>query len=48
MRVIRHWNKLTSMVVGAPSLEAFKVRMDGTLSNLDLWVVLLLIAGGWN
>jgi len=31
---VRHWNRLPSEVVDAPSLETFKVRLDGTLSNL--------------
>ena len=34
VRVVRHWNRLPSEVVDAPSLEAFKVRLDGALSNL--------------
>ncbi|KFW74618.1 hypothetical protein N305_02522, partial [Manacus vitellinus] len=33
-RVIRHWNMLPREVVDAPSLEVFKARLDGTLSNL--------------
>ena len=33
MRVVRHWNRLPE-VVDAPSLEAFKARLDGALSNL--------------
>ena len=33
-RVVRHWNKLPSKVVDASSLEAFKARLDGALSNL--------------
>ncbi|KFW07828.1 hypothetical protein N327_01742, partial [Fulmarus glacialis] len=34
MRVVRHWNGLPRDVVDAPSLEAFKARSDGALSNL--------------
>ncbi|KFR07973.1 hypothetical protein Y956_07078, partial [Nipponia nippon] len=34
LRVVRHWNKLPREVVDAPSLEAFKARLDGALSNL--------------
>ena len=34
VRVIRHWNRLLSEVVDALSLEAFKARLDGALSNL--------------
>jgi len=34
MRVMRHWNKLPREMVSAPSLETFKVRLDGVLSNL--------------
>ena len=34
MRVMKHWNKLLREVVDAPSLETFKVRLDGALSNL--------------
>ncbi|KFW73325.1 hypothetical protein AS28_09021, partial [Pygoscelis adeliae] len=31
LRVVKHWNRLPR---DAPSLEAFKVRLDGALSNL--------------
>jgi len=31
--------------VGAPSLEVFKARLDGALSNLDQWKVCLPAAG---
>ncbi|KFQ97454.1 hypothetical protein Y956_02603, partial [Nipponia nippon] len=34
MRVVRHWNRLPREVVDAPSLEAFKARLDGALSSL--------------
>ncbi|KFP20577.1 hypothetical protein Z169_09682, partial [Egretta garzetta] len=34
MRVVKHWNKLPREIVEAPSLEAFKARLDGALSNL--------------
>ena len=34
MRVVKHWNGLPKEVVAAPSLETFKVRLDGALSNL--------------
>ncbi|KFP57924.1 hypothetical protein N323_05015, partial [Cathartes aura] len=34
VRVVRHWNRLPKEVVDAPSLEAFKARLDGALSNL--------------
>ncbi|KFR16557.1 hypothetical protein N306_06086, partial [Opisthocomus hoazin] len=34
MRVVKHWNRLPREVVAAPSLEVFKARLDGALSNL--------------
>ena len=34
MRVVKHWHRLPKEVVDGPSLETFKVRLDGALSNL--------------
>ncbi|KFR01774.1 hypothetical protein N306_06423, partial [Opisthocomus hoazin] len=34
MRVVKHWHRLPREAVEAPSLEAFKARLDGALSNL--------------
>ena len=34
VRVVRHWNRLPTEAVNAPSLEALKARLDGALSNL--------------
>ncbi|KFV67477.1 hypothetical protein N307_04474, partial [Dryobates pubescens] len=32
--VVGHWNRLPREVVKAPSVEAFKARLDVALSNL--------------
>ena len=32
--VVRHWNRSPREVVDALSLEVFKARLDGALSNL--------------
>ena len=48
VRVVRHWNRLPSEVVDAPSLEAFKARLDGALSNLVWREVSLPTVGGWH
>ncbi|KFV06253.1 hypothetical protein N340_11763, partial [Tauraco erythrolophus] len=33
-RVVKQWNRLPREVVDAPSLEAFKARLDEALGNL--------------
>jgi len=45
MRVMRHWNRLPREVVDAPSLQVFKARLDGALSNVVLWKESLPMAG---
>jgi len=40
--VVKHWHRLPREVVEAPSLETFKTRLDGTLSNL-IWLKLPLL-----
>ena len=32
--MVKHWNSLPREVVEAPSLETFKARLDGALSNV--------------
>jgi len=32
--MVRHWHRLSSEAVDAPSLEAFKARVDEVLSSL--------------
>ena len=34
VRVVRHWNRLPSEVVDAPSLQASKTSLYGAVSNL--------------
>ena len=45
-RVVMHWNRLPKEVVGAPSLEAFKARLDVALGSLVWGLATLHIAGG--
>ena len=44
LRVVRHWHRLPNEVANALSLEAFKARLDGALSNLVYREVSLPIA----
>jgi len=46
-RVVTHWNRLPKEAVDAPSLEAFKARLDVALGSLVWWLATLHIAGGW-
>ena len=46
VRVTRHRNRFPREVVDATSLEVFKTRLDGALSNLVYWQVSLPMAGG--
>jgi len=34
MRAVKHWKRLPREAVDAHSLEVFKARLDGALSNL--------------
>ena len=34
VRVVKHWNRLLSKVVDAPSLEALKARLNRAVNNL--------------
>ena len=44
-RVLAHWNRLPKEVVDAPSLKAFKARLDVALGSLVQWLASLHIAG---
>lgn len=37
MSVVKNWNRLSKEVVGAPCLEAAKVKLGEALSNLSYW-----------
>ena len=43
-----HCNRLPKEAVDAPSLQAFKARLDVALGSLVCWLVTLHIAGGWD
>ena len=40
-RVVTHWNRLPKEAVDAPSLEAFKARLDVALGSLVWWLATL-------
>jgi len=44
--MVTHWNRLPKEAVDAPSLEAFKARLDVALGSLVWWLATLHIAGG--
>jgi len=46
MRVVKHWNRLPRELAEALSLETFKVKLGGALSNLVSLKMSLLTAGG--
>jgi len=43
---VSDWNRLPKEVVDAPSLEAFKARLDVALGTLVWWLATLHTAGG--
>ena len=45
-RVVTQWNRLPKGAVDAPSVEAFKARLDVALGSLVWWLGTLHIAGG--
>ena len=47
-RAVTYWNRMPKEVVDAPSLEAFKPRLDVALGSLGCWLATLHIAWGWN
>jgi len=48
MRVVKPWHRLPREVADAPSLETFKARLDGALSNLIQLKMALLVARSWD
>jgi len=47
-RVVKHWNRLSKEVVDAPSLQAFKARLDVALGSLVGWLVTVHMAAELN
>jgi len=44
-KVVTHWKRLPKEVVDAPSLKAFKARLDVALGSLVWWLATLNMAG---
>ena len=44
--MVMHWNTLSREAVDAPSLDAFKTRLDVALGSLVWWLATLHMAGG--
>jgi len=44
--VVTHWNRLPKEVVDAPSLQAFKARLDVALCSLVWWLATLHMVVG--
>ena len=44
--MVTHWNRLPKKAVDAPSLKAFKARLDVALGSLVWWLETLHIAWG--
>ena len=47
VRVARHWNRLLSGVVDAPSLGTFRVRLDQALGSLTYLCCPCALQGSW-
>jgi len=47
-RLVKNWHRLPREAVDAPSLDAFKARLDEALCRLIWWEAVLTMAGGWN
>jgi len=43
---VTQWNRLPKEAVEAPSLEAFKARLDVALGSLVCWLATLSVTGG--
>jgi len=44
-RAVEHWHRVPREVTDVPSLETFKPRSDGALSDL-IWLEMSLLAAG--